>query len=239
MGVSTLRIWLSGPLQSWATSSRFEVRTTDHAPTKSAVIGLVAAAMGRGRDEPVDDIARLRFGVRIERPGAVLRDYHTVGAGTTPIAVANQAKPRGIVTERYYLEDAAFVAAFEARDGDEELLRRMHAALESPRWLLALGRRSCPPSWPLVDENSIFEGPLREALADPWWPGRGGDSEKPPGSSRELEHIRGRRARGREEKVELRLEDPDGSVEVADQPLSDRRFTSRRVSIVYEQRGDE
>lgn len=239
MGVSTLRIWLSGPLQSWETASRFEVRTTDYAPSKSAVVGLVAAAMGRRRDEPVDDMARLRFGVRIERPGTVLRDFHTVGTRRRPIAVANKKKPRGIVTQRYYLEDAAFVAGFEAWGDDGELLRRMRAALESPRWLLALGRRSCPPAWPLVDETSIFAGPLREALAEPWWPGRGSDDEEPPGSSCELKRIRKRRAGDRESKVELRLEDPDGPIEVADQPLGDRSFMVRRVRTVYEARGDE
>ncbi len=100
----TLRIWLAGPLQSWGTSSRFETRGTELAPSKSGVTGMLCAALGRGRDKPVDDLASMRFGVRVERPGAVLRDYHTVGAADDAgVAVASGARGRGIQTERFYL----------------------------------------------------------------------------------------------------------------------------------------
>jgi CRISPR system Cascade subunit CasD len=208
-----LRLWLSGPLQSWGTASRFDVRATERAPSKSAVIGLLAAALGRPRSAEVDDLAALRFGVCLERPGATLRDFHTVGAGTDPVAVASGGTGRGIVTERYYLEDAAFTVGLE---GDDErfMLELLDAAVQ-PRWLLALGRRSCPPAGPIADGRAIFRGRLEDALADGWRP------EGVPS------------VYARTGPVELLVEDPDGPIILSDQPtgaaFERRTFVSRRV----------
>lgn len=207
-----LRLWLSGPLQSWGTASRFEVRATERAPSKSGVIGLLCAALGRRRGESVDDLAALRFGVCIERPGSVLRDFHTAGAGTDPVAVASGGRGRGIVTDRYYLEDAAFVVGLEG--ADEELARALLEAVRAPRWLLCLGRRSCPPAGPIVDQAAIFHGTLEEALRERWCPQRGAD-EKPSWP------------------VELLVEDRGGGLVVNDQPagaaFARRTFRPRRL----------
>lgn len=209
-----LRLWLSGPLQSWGTASRFEVRSTELAPSKSAVIGLLCAALGRPRSVAVDDLAALRFGVCIERPGGVLRDFHTVGAGTDPVAVAGGGAGRGIVTQRYYLEDAAFVVGLEGPD--PRLLRDLLAAVRSPRWLVGLGRRSCPPAGPMVDDDAIFVGPLEAALREGW---------RPVGIP--VKHYEPK------DSVELLLEDDDGSVVLNDQPVgaafAERAFRPRRV----------
>lgn len=115
-----------------AQQAKFERRTTQREPTKSGVTGLVAAALGRKRNESVDDIAALRFGVRADRPGVLLRDYHTA-----------KSERSAYVTNRYYLADAIFVAGLE---GDDELLEKIEAALQRPMYPLFLGRRSCPPS---------------------------------------------------------------------------------------------
>lgn len=219
---STLRIWLAGPLQSWGTSSRFEVRATELAPSKSAVIGLLCAALGRPRREPVDDLAALRFGVVVERPGTVLRDFHTVGAGTDPIAIASGGTGRGVVTHRYYLQDAAFVAGFEG--ADRGMLTRLRDALAKPVWVLALGRKSCPPAGPIVDRESIYDGPLEEALRAGW---------RPKGAA-------WRPAR----EVALLIEDDDGPIVTHDQPTGasfgeERSFRRRRSSqrIVVREEG--
>lgn len=214
-----LRLWLSAPLQSWGTSSRFEVRATDLMPSKSGVIGLLCAALGRSREQSVDDLAALRFGVAIERRGSVLRDFHTVGAGTDPVAVASGARGRGVVTERYYLEDASFVAGLESPD--EALTRELLYAVRRPRWPLSLGRRSCPPAGPVVDDNALFAGSLEDALAERWRP-QGVES----------------RLAGRGTSVEAVVEDPAGPQRVFDQPTgsaySDRTFSlrgSRHVTL--------
>jgi CRISPR system Cascade subunit CasD len=154
-GVLTLR--LAGPLQSWGASSRFARRTTERAPTKSGVVGLLAAAQGRDRSADVADLAALRFAVRLDQPGTRVRDYQTAHHADT-----DKSMP---VSERFYLSDAVFVAAVE---GDADLIDALHAAVRSPVYLPFLGRRSCPPSRP-VDLRVHRTGSLWRALEnEPW-----------------------------------------------------------------------
>ncbi|MFG2312966.1 type I-E CRISPR-associated protein Cas5/CasD [Streptomyces sp. NPDC048566] len=158
LGVLVLR--LAGPLQSWGATSRFAARrTTESAPTKSGVIGLLASAAGiqRGDDEALAPLAALRFGVRIDQPGTRIRDFHTAHHPIT-----GKAMP---LSERFYLADAIFVAALE---GDPALLHHLHTAVQRPMYPPFLGRRSCPPAGPLDLEfhaNARLEAILR---AVPW-----------------------------------------------------------------------
>ncbi|MFG2948347.1 type I-E CRISPR-associated protein Cas5/CasD [Streptomyces adustus] len=156
---SVLVLRLAGPLQSWGASSRFVRRTTESAPTKSGVIGLLAAAAGleRGNDQALTPLAALRFGVRIDQPGTRIRDFHTAHH-----AVSGKSMP---LTERFYLADAVFVAALE---GEHTLLTQSHAALQNPVYAPFLGRRSCPPAEQL--ELGLYEdAELESVLAQvPW-----------------------------------------------------------------------
>lgn len=79
--VCTVGIRLQGPMQSWAMTGRGAVRGTHPRPTKSGVIGLIANALGRDYSDPIDDLAELRFGVRVDEPGTIEVDYHTTGSG--------------------------------------------------------------------------------------------------------------------------------------------------------------
>lgn len=154
----TLLMRLAGPMQSWGTTSRFDERDTQLEPSKSGVVGLLCAALGRDRAEPVDDVARLRMGVRVDREGLLMRDYQTA----TGVLVAATAKPdlgRTVVSPRFYLSDAAFLVGLEGED--EALLRQLHAALQAPRWPLALGRKAFAPSEPLwLSAKSGKDGPF-------------------------------------------------------------------------------
>ena len=76
--MSTLLLRLAGPMQSWGVESKFEVRRSGTEPSKSAVIGLIAAAMGRRRDSSLDDLNQLMFGVRVDQPGVIQRDFQMV-----------------------------------------------------------------------------------------------------------------------------------------------------------------
>lgn len=155
--MSVLVLRLAGPLQSWGDSSRFVTRGTRREPTKSGVLGMVAAALGRGRTDSVDDLAALRFGVRVDQPGTVARDYHTVATGSGKAA-------HSILTERWYLADSVFVVGLE---GDESLLITLATALEHPVFSFGLGRRSCPPDGRIV--LGVVQGGLDDALrATPW-----------------------------------------------------------------------
>lgn len=60
--MAVLLLRLCGVMQSWGTDSRFLVRKTDPEPSKSGVVGLLCAALGRGRGEDISDLAALRMG---------------------------------------------------------------------------------------------------------------------------------------------------------------------------------
>ncbi|WII09703.1 type I-E CRISPR-associated protein Cas5/CasD [Methanomassiliicoccales archaeon LGM-DZ1] len=152
----TLLMRLAGPLQSWGTSSHFNNRGTAREPSKSGVIGMVAAAMGRSRDDSVDDLASLRYGVRVDQEGPILRDFHTARHPTN--------QKLAFVTNRYYLSDSVFIAGLE---GDAALLEEADMALRSPQYPLFLGRRSCPPAGRV--SLGIREMSLEKALeSEPW-----------------------------------------------------------------------
>ncbi|MUL43662.1 type I-E CRISPR-associated protein Cas5/CasD [Streptomonospora sp. PA3] len=155
--MSVLLLQLAGPLQAWGSAARFARRTTENAPTKSGVVGLLAAAQGRGRSDDLTDLAALRYGVRIDQPGTRLRDYQTARHLDTGTAMP--------VSERFYLADAVFVAALE---GDDALIDRLHAALQAPVYLPYLGRRSCPPAR-RIDLGIRTTAGLEDALAAEEW----------------------------------------------------------------------
>ena len=49
--------------------------------SKSAVIGLLAAAEGRRRTDSIEHLLDLRFAVRTEQAGRVERDFQTAASG--------------------------------------------------------------------------------------------------------------------------------------------------------------
>jgi CRISPR system Cascade subunit CasD len=152
--MSTLLLRLAAPLQSWGVDAKFDRRGTERIPTKSGVIGLIAAALGRRRNESIDDLNALYFGVRVDREGALLRDYHTA-----------KSEKAAYVTLRYFLSDAVFLAGLE---GDEKILSGIEHALGSPAFPLFLGRRSCPPEGQVslgIRMGKTLLGALRE---EPW-----------------------------------------------------------------------
>ncbi|NLX24788.1 MAG: type I-E CRISPR-associated protein Cas5/CasD [Lentisphaerae bacterium] len=153
--MATLLLRLAAPLQAWGVESKFEIRNTCREPTKSGVVGLLAAALGRRRNEPLDDLNALRFGVRVDQPGKLLKDFH----------IARKDDKVSYVTTRYYLSDAVFLVGLES--GDEGFLKSLETALRNPRFPLFLGRRSCPPTLPIC--LGIRDANLMEALSiEPW-----------------------------------------------------------------------
>ncbi|MGU5653384.1 type I-E CRISPR-associated protein Cas5/CasD [Aeromonas allosaccharophila] len=157
----TLLLRLQGPMQSWGTTSRFDERDTQLEPSKSGVLGLICAALGRDRSESVDDLAALQMGVRVDREGVVLRDYQTA-TGIVNAAGKVDMK-RTVVSPRYYLSDAAFLVGFE---GERSLLDQIHQALKTPHWPLSLGRKGCLPSPPVYLPDGVRDSALLEALRD-------------------------------------------------------------------------
>jgi CRISPR system Cascade subunit CasD len=199
-------------MQSWGTRSRFDERDSDLEPSKSGVLGLICAALGRDRHEQVNDLAALRMGVRVDQPGILRYDYLTAqdtGSSKRP--------PPTVISRRYYLADATFLVGLEG--DDQSLLERLHAALKNPVWPLSLGRKAYLPSEPVFLEppltmvHGLSDLPLYDALRD-----------YPP--------------LGREETSGYRflIEDPSTGALRMDQPLApfaQRTFGARYVQSLY------
>ncbi|MBK1643777.1 type I-E CRISPR-associated protein Cas5/CasD [Thiocapsa imhoffii] len=156
----TLLLRLAGPMQAWGTTSRFDERDSQLEPSKSGVLGLVCAAFGRDRTATLDDLTLLRFGVRVDREGLLMRDYQTAtgvvtGAGKVDLR-------RTVVSPRYYLADAAFLVGLEGEN--RTLLKAIDAALRDPVWPLSLGRKAFPPSSPVWCEPGRVDRGLRDTL---------------------------------------------------------------------------
>lgn len=152
----TVLLRLAAPMQSWGVDSVYNTRSSGVVPSKSAVIGLVASAMGRSRCDAMEDLSDLRFGVRADQPGRMMRDYQTV---------RNPKKDEVMFTiDRYYLSDAIFLAGLE---GDASIVGEIDAALRFPMFPPFLGRRSCPPTQPL--SLGVRELGLTEALSQEGW----------------------------------------------------------------------
>ncbi len=152
--MAVLLLRFAAPLQSWGADSKFETRRTSREPTKSAVIGMLASAIGLKRDqtEELEVLNKLHFGVRVDKEGELLVDFHT--------AKNPEKRNADYVTYRHYLQDAVFLVGIECEDA--EMLETLKQALEQPAFPLYLGRRSCPPTLPLL--LGIRQGSLLEIL---------------------------------------------------------------------------
>lgn len=173
---------LYGPMASWGDIAVGEVRPTFTHPSKSAVLGLVAAALGvdRGEEERHRALtASYGFAVRVECMGVPLVDYHTVQVPPATggrrrrafhtrrdeLTTVSRAGLSTILSRRDYRMDAAATAVLWARSElPAHALAEIVAALREPRYLLYLGRKSCPVALPLQPQVIEAES-VREALA--------------------------------------------------------------------------
>jgi len=224
--MSTLLMRLAGPMQSWGVESRFSIRDTAREPSKSGVLGLLCAALGKPREErdgdgfpQLDELAALPFGVRVDRAGRMSRDYQTAGGSHRAGESYGVAKAKGktrdtVVSERFFLADAEFVVGLQ---GADLLIERLVRALQSPCWPLYLGRKSYVPTRPTLD--SVSSAGLREALSRASWFARTAhELNNPPARLRAV------------------FEAPadEGSVRM-DVPVSfaTRRFAGRRLAVEW------
>lgn len=165
-GTQGLLLHLSGPLQSWGQRSHYNERDTAVFPTRSGVLGLLSSALGRDRGATIDDLTQLSLTVRVDRPGHLLRDLHTVGGGlpaketvTTAEGKKRATKQATLLSYRSYLQDAAFTVAVTGTANHSDLINVCAHALRAPTWAPYLGRRSCPPTGPF----------LLGRTRTPWW----------------------------------------------------------------------
>ena len=208
--MNVLLLRLCGPMQSWGVQSRFSVRDTGLEPSKSGVVGLLAAALGRPRDADISDLAGLGMAVRVDAEGLLRYDYHTAQNVLKAGGGIKGTEP----SRRYYLADARFLVGLAG--DDLALLHQLQAALHDPIWPLFLGRKAFVPGEPVwLDDGLRPDAALQPVLEAYPWLGR--DPKQCP------DHVR------------LVEEDPDGPEVRPDQPLlfSERRFAPRRVTTTF------
>ncbi len=176
---------LHGPLGSWGDIAVGERRPSTPHASRSAVLGIVAAALGIRRDE-ADVQAELDrcfgFASRTDTPGELLIDFHTAQGPDEKLlrAGAKAAKKAGtawrrpetrraelafrrqelatLLSSRQYRVDALWTAALWLRPeagAGRWSLDGVAEALRRPRFVPYLGRKSCPLDVPM--EPQVIE----------------------------------------------------------------------------------
>ena len=163
---------LQATLSSWGETAVGEYRPTANYPSESALLGLLAAALGIDRgDETIHQSLRehCHFAVGIQATGRLLRDYHTA---QVPSKVSLKNRPHHtrrdelnlpkedlntILSTRDYRQDASCLVAVQLNPNAPYSLEQLAQALKEPKYVLYLGRKTCPPTlplWPQVIESS-------------------------------------------------------------------------------------
>ena len=155
---------LDGPMQAWGTHTYEDFRPSNLYPTRSGLLGLLAACLGIERidlDGQSNLAASVEFSVRIDsqvqrfgrelianKPGVKMPDFHTV---MNARKVDGSVNKHPVVSRREYLFDAAFTVTVGERPEARYTLDLIAVALRRPCYTPTLGRRSCPPARPLFD----------------------------------------------------------------------------------------
>lgn len=155
---ATLLLRLDGPMQAWSVAA-FADRPTLPFPTKSSIIGLLASADGRSREDRIDDLVSLDTAVRADEPGRALTDFQVAGRDGWRSADGRLHTGTGKIRRKGFLSDAVFTVALT---GADEVIERSAAAVARPIRPLFLGRRCCPPAAPLL--IGISDLPALDAL---------------------------------------------------------------------------
>ncbi len=159
--MTSLLITLRGPLQSYGDIANYGYRTTWDYPSKSAIVGMLMAALGCPRSDTATmaELNQLGFAVRIDQVGELMQDFRTVqykeGKGGTRLAKLSYVD---------YLNDAVFVVALS---GDRETLLTLEQAIHHPHWQIFFGRKCNVPGYiptKIVDEES----PVQALNTFPW-----------------------------------------------------------------------
>ncbi|MFP4681950.1 MAG: type I-E CRISPR-associated protein Cas5/CasD [Chitinispirillaceae bacterium] len=152
------------PFVSWGEIAIGKDRHSSRQPSKSAIIGLLAAALGIRRDdvEGMDSLVNsMRFAVKMFSGGTVLRDYHTAQVPKVgkkdffntrrDEMKAPQERINTVLSSREYRCDALAVVGVWL---DDHILsyEDLADALRKPAFTLYFGRKSCPPAAPLNPE---------------------------------------------------------------------------------------
>lgn len=186
-----LLLTLYSPTASWGDIAMGQLRGSWRRPSRSAVMGLMAAALGTDRaDQEGHDALEVGYGlaVRLDRPGTAMVDYHTAQTarqsvvkekgvqGRPRVALLAAGEPETMLSWRAYRQDALATVALWARPGARWMLKQLRDELCHPKFVLYAGRKSSPLGLPLNPEivradtllGALLQRPSRIASLD--WP---------------------------------------------------------------------
>lgn len=157
-------------MQAWGMRSLFQRRPAGTAPTKSAICGMVCAALGVEKQSEEEKAVIREFNSvlmssfspchREKAHGCILRDFHTVQ--NTRAAKDKQAKQNTVVTEREYWLDRKFIVLLES--ANKTFLEQVAEALRNPKWGIWFGRKCCIPAEPLIQEDIVSAAEARDRI---------------------------------------------------------------------------
>lgn len=163
--ILTFTLW--APMAAMGDIAVGERRVGGNRPARSAVLGLVAAALGVDRqDRPGLAAIEAGYGVAllVERAGDLVQDYHSTQLpkpgrhrrkATRRQELADPRRLNTILTLREYRTDPWVTAALWTRADAPHALERIAERLRRPSFTLFFGRKACPlglPAAPLVAE---------------------------------------------------------------------------------------
>lgn len=175
-----LALQFVAPLQSWGDTGVYGTRKTLHIPTKSAVIGMIAGALGRKRGECLEDLRKLKMGIRVDQKGSIFTDFQTAesvskkdllkvwnkttGQEKYPIKLSD--KTEKYIARKEYLTDAVFLVVLSHESKD--FLYKIATAIKNPIYPVHFGRRNCVPTEDLVLYVSESDTVLDALYQTPW-----------------------------------------------------------------------
>lgn len=146
---------LDAPLAAFGDLTVGERRSTHSRPAFSAILGLVAGALGIARDAPCHEAlaAGLAMALRCDGLGVPLADFHTAqtppqrrgrGYATRKDELAVKAELGTIVSRRDYWTDARFTVLLWPNADAPYSAAEIARALNRPKYAGFVGRRACP-----------------------------------------------------------------------------------------------
>jgi CRISPR system Cascade subunit CasD len=166
---------LYGPMAAWGEIAVGEIRGVSTRPSRSALIGLISAALGITRNDH-KTLRRMshayRFAVRVRNQGTLIRDFHTWQTPKPKRGVVHQTRKEeleaddlttGLSRRDYYCDAVSEVCLWSVDESPPFSLSRIKEAMVRPGFVLYLGRKSCPPSLPVRVEIVRAET-VREAF---------------------------------------------------------------------------
>ncbi len=172
---------LYGPMASWGDIAVGSYRPSFDHPSKSAIFGLLAAALGIRREEEdkqLELVSAYHYGVLVNSTGVVLRDYHTSQVPSTgkgknkknfltrkdELAIPKSELNTILSTRDYYCDGLYTVIISSKTDNPPYSLEMIRDSLREPSFSMYLGRKACPLALPL-DPLVLSASTMKDALA--------------------------------------------------------------------------